>query len=186
MTWRQGSNRDDPVISELAWLSKQAASFNDQQDRTTVVLDEQLLQQELDAAAERAGEDAARMAAALAAVEGGLDYRETRSFGRTTYLAVFLDKPMPGFVPGSHVSVLSTHVDNDTGMFDTRLQILPADERHDVFRGSTWEEAASTTAALFGIDPACIHSVYDGFARSVLAKMLGHRESELSFQFPIA
>jgi hypothetical protein len=187
MTWRQRSgNQEDPVVAELAWLSKQAASFNEQQDRVTVVLTEQFLRDALEAAVRRAGEDAAHIAAALAAVDDTLDYAETRVLGRTTYLALFLDEPTPGFVPGAHATVISTHVDNDQGVFSTGLRFLPFEERDNLFRGSSWEDAFGAVASLFDIDPAGVHGFGNGLARSVVSQMLGYRESELSFQYGTA
>ena len=184
MTWRQrSSSHEDPVVAELAWLSKLVASFNEQQDRITVILTEQFLRDALGAAVQRAGDDAARMAEALAEADGTLDYAGTRALGRTTYLALFLDQATPGFVPGAHATVISTHVDNDRGVFSTNVRVVPSDERDNIFLGSSWDHAFHAVAALFDIDPADVHSFGDGLARSVLAKMLGYRESELSFEY---
>jgi hypothetical protein len=187
MTWRQrSSGQEDPVVAELAWLSKQAASFNEQQDRVTVLLTEQFLRDALEAAVRRADEDAARIAVALTEADETLDYAETRVPGRTTYVALFLDGPTPGFVPGAHATVITAHVDNDSGVFSTDLRLFPFDERENVFRGSSWDDAFRAVATLFDLDPGGVHSFGDGLARSVLAKMLGYRESELSFQYGTA
>jgi hypothetical protein len=182
LTWRSGGQQRDPLVAELAWLSNHATAFNEQQDRVDVVLEQDFLHEHLNEAVRRAGEDAALLETALATV-GRTDLPSDRPTGLTTYLALFLDEPTPGFVPGAHGFVVAATVGNDSGEFSAAVRVGTLQEYHELFDPGGWEKYRTTTASLFGIDPDDVDSVGDGMALSALAPRLGYRMSDLTFRY---
>jgi len=176
MTWRQGEHREEPVLAELAWLSKRAHAFNDLQDRVAITMEEPFLQDALTEATQRAAEDAARLGAALT-IEGVDNATAGPPMGRTTYLVLFLEEPNQRFVPGAFATVMWTYVTNDTGEFEAHIRVRPSSERNASI--PTW----TSIAPFFGLDPALDLNGGYGEARSVLSKLLGYCESEVSFQY---
>jgi hypothetical protein len=186
MTWRQGQRRGDPVVSELAWLSGRARQFNEYQNRVPVLFDEAFLQRTVSHAVSRLQADAAEFIARLT-IQGLPADVSASVRGRTTYLVFFLDEPSVGFVPGANATAAIAHLENDTRDFAAHVKVISAKESASVLSPPAQHpDIRGWLASLFGLEAKTVLSFGYGDARHILAELLGHRESELSFQYGTA
>jgi hypothetical protein len=180
ISWHEGPNQDDPVLHELTWVFQQAARFNDTQLRIPVRLERENLEAFVAASSVRTASDAMALATALGLSDehfgsGGL-------LGSTTYVVIKLDTPDPHWVPAAHAIVTVASIANETGEHTAVVHLIDPDGANPL-AGASFAEATQAFSDHFEIDPASVDRMTSGVATSVLPELLGHRSSEVRFEY---
>jgi hypothetical protein len=176
ITGRIGATRtDDPIIDELTRLFERVRRFNQSQRRASFVLTEAGLGPALTVAAERELADAH----ALRAVVGhGRDLPTLR--GQSTCVLLKLDIPQPHLVPGAEAIVMVATAPNDMDRDEVTVRSV-----HELPSFGNRDEVISVFGSILGdqVHSEQISGWTHGLARGVLARILGHHDSEVAFSY---
>ena len=181
-TWHLGSQQTDPVLHELTWVFQQAAKSNEQQLRVLVKLDRNVLEGLIATSSARQATDAIRLMTALDMDVSREDLLKRGVLGSQTCVLIHLDTPAPHWVPAAHASIVTTTVGNESGEHTATVHLIGLQDANPA-TGKSWGEARQAFAERFGIDPTSAYFMTTGVAIDTLAKMLGHRTSEVRFEY---
>jgi hypothetical protein len=180
--WHQGVQQSDPVLHELLWVFQQTAQFNEHQRRVMVKLGEEELSAAIAATSTRTARDALTFMSATEFEISEDDLRKRGLEGSKTCVAVHLDKPDPHWVPAAHATLTSATVANESGEHTAEVTLLSSEEVNP-FRGASFNEVRTAFADRFGVDPTDVDRMTHGVAINTLAELLGHRTSEVRFEY---
>jgi hypothetical protein len=182
ISWHQGVQQNDPVLQELLWVFQQSARFNEHQRRVVMKLDAEELSVAIAAASARAVSDALHLQSDLEIAISDEELRSRGLWGSKTCVVLHLDTPDPHWVPGAHATVMAATIANDSGEETAEVVVLAPDEANP-FGGASFDEVRTAFADHFGVDPAGVDRMTHGVAIYTLAELLGHRTSEVWFEY---
>lgn len=182
ITWNQGAIQADPVLSELLWAFQETARFNEHQRRVPVRLNEEVLTAAISAASARMAKDARQLISALEIEVSDNDLLKRGLKGSKTLALLHLDNPDPHWIAGAHATITTVTIANDSGEHSAKVVVIAP---RDASPGgeSNFNETRTAFAAHFGIDPTAVDQMTMGVAIDTLAKLLGHRTSEIRFEY---
>jgi hypothetical protein len=182
ISWHQGAQQDDPVLHELTWVFQQAARFNDNQLRVHVSLQKEVIEALIATSSTRVANDAHELLTTLEVDLADDELRQRGLLGSSTCVVIQLDTPDPHWVPAAHATVTTAMIANDSGEHTAVVQMI---DPHDAnaHEGASFAELRSAFADRFAIDLADVDRVTYGAAINVLAELLGHRSSEVRFEY---
>jgi hypothetical protein len=159
-------------VEELMNLHREAASFNDLQDRRTIVLSEEFLQKALDEAVRLAASDAVAIASAAAP-------EAIRPLvGELSCVLLELDDTDPRWLPGAMGHAIHFDVPTGNGEHGARVLLWPSGASHG---WKSRQEMFEELGRLFEVDTSAVTRYSMSVPVYKLAALLGYRESELTF-----
>jgi hypothetical protein len=170
-----GGHHDvDPAVDVVRTLHDRARGFNKSQSRVQVELSESSLAPLLSSAATRRWSDALALSGVIS---HGRDLPVPS--GQTLYVLLERDKSDARFVPGGNASAVVIPIANDRGRDEVHLRIV------DDLPQNAWDAAKALVEQHFDVTLAApITQLRQGNALTILADLLDHDTSEITFRRP--
>lgn len=182
ITWHAGAIQADPILSEMLWVFEETARYNEHQRRIPIRFTEEALTAAIAASSDRVAKDALQLITALKIKMSEDDLHKRGLKGSKTLVRLHLDKPDPNWVVGANAMIAAATIVNDSGVHSAEVVIIAPQD--SVPGGETnFNEMLNGFAAQFGVDPTEVDRLTMGVAVDTLAKLLGHRTSEIRFEY---
>ena len=182
MTQHQGSQQTDPVLHELTWLFQQTAKYNEYQRRIVVNLEASNLETLIANSSTRMASDALELMSSLHLKVDDDDLQRRAVMGSSTYALVHLDSPDSQWVPGAKASIVWAIIPNHSGEHTATVH-LNAQRESNGAPNTSYLDVKRSFANRFDFDPTDVDRMTYGMAIDSLAVLMGHRTSELRFQY---